>query len=146
MPEIDPRKIVAGSDLILDASGKWPNFHDAEIIDLHFWQGDVRPDQDIYIGPEITVTLKLCALQFPIVAVLKFENCSNISMPAFGEQNPIMDLEFGMEDRGRMKDGTPLTPHILVHFLPAYRFALSLKCFQVSVLSADPAPTTDSTE
>lgn len=140
MEEIDPRMVVAGSDLILDHAGAWPNFHDAEIIDLHFWQGDVRPEQDVYVGPQITATLKLCALQFPIVTVLKFENCDAIRMPEFSGQNPIMDLQFGMEERGTMNDGTPLTPYILVHFLPAFGFELSFKCFQVSVLSARPAP------
>jgi hypothetical protein len=137
---LDPRPLVAGSDLIVDADGQWPNFHDAEISDLHMWCGDVRPEDDIFIGPQITVTLTLCALQTPIVAVLRFDDCEAISLPVFGSQNPIMDLHFGREDRGFLRDGTPMTPYILVHFLPALGFELAFKCFQATILSADIVP------
>jgi hypothetical protein len=34
---------LVGSQKLISVHGKWPNFHDAEIIDLHFWRGQMKP-------------------------------------------------------------------------------------------------------
>ena len=62
MTEFDPLQHVIDSHLILDR-GEWPNFHDAEVHHLHIWRGDVRPDEDVWIGPLIEATFELCALK-----------------------------------------------------------------------------------
>jgi hypothetical protein len=133
MNETDPKLLVTGSELILDEQGGWPNFHDAEINDFKIWHGDIRPEDSVYIGPRITIQLELCALKNPFCVLFKFEDCENIKMSGFNNQNPIMDLVFDFEERGNLKDGTPMTPYITVHFLPVWEFELSFKCFRVSV-------------
>lgn len=137
MDKVDPKTIVAGNEKILDDNGEWPNFHDAEVLDLHIWRGDMRPDDNVYIGPQITIKLDLIALEKPFVVVLRFDDCSSIVMPDFNHENPIMDLEFGIEERGTFKSGKPLPPYILVHFLPAFGFELSFKCFKASVIGIE---------
>ena len=131
MSETDPRLLVTGSDSILDEHDNWPNFHDAEINDLYIWRGDIRPQEDVYIGPQITIEMRLCALEKPFNVRLRFEDCVNINMSGFSSQNPIMDLTFAIEARGNLRDGTPMTPYIVVHFLPVWEFELSFKCFRV---------------
>ena len=133
MNETDPKLLVTGSEWILDEQGDWLNFHDAEINDFKIWRGDIRPEDGVYIGPQITIQMELCALENPIAVVFRFEDCENVRMSGFNNQNPIMDLVFRIEERGNLKDGTPMTPYINVHFLPAWKFELSFKCFGVSV-------------
>ncbi len=50
MKDFDPIKDIKNSQLIPD-NGNWPNFHDAQVDNLNIWQGDVRPDENIWIGP-----------------------------------------------------------------------------------------------
>jgi hypothetical protein len=85
MNEIDPRSVVENHEAILTEDGEWPNFHDAEIIDLYLWRGDVQPEKDSYVFPQITVQLELCALQFPFKATLKFIDCSFVNLSGFNQ-------------------------------------------------------------
>jgi len=133
MNETDPKLLVTGSELILDGQDSWPNFHDAEINDFKIWRGDIRPEDGVYIGPQITIQMELCALKNPFAVLFRFEDCENIKMLGFSNQNPIMDLVFGIEERGNLKNGSPMTPYINIHFLPVWEFELSFKCFRVSV-------------
>jgi len=133
MNETDPKLLVTGSELILDEQGGWPNFHDAEINDFKIWRGDIRPEDGVYIGPQITIEMELCALKDPFSVLFRFEDCENIKMSGFSSQNPIMDLVFGVEERGNLRDGSPMTPYIIVHFQPAWEFELSFKCFRALI-------------
>ena len=111
MLEFDPRQDVENSQLILD-DGEWPNFHDAELHNLNIWRGDVRPDDDLWIGPVIEASFELCALQFPYMVTLKFHDCDAIRLAEFNHQNALYDLTFKYQARGNYTDGKPL-PHVL---------------------------------
>ena len=137
MNEIDPRTVVRNHEAILDKNGDWPNFHDAEIIDLYLWRGDVQPEKEQYVFPQITVQMELCALQYPFKVTFKFIDCSSIVLPGFNHQNPIMDLKFGIEERGKMTNGEPMTPYIVVEFVEIWEFGLSFKCFGVEVIKVE---------
>ena len=65
MKEFNPKEDVEDAKLILD-NGEWSNFHDAEVHNLNIWRGDVRPDDNVWIGPVIQVSFELCALEKPI--------------------------------------------------------------------------------
>lgn len=134
MKTFDPLLHVDNSQLLLDG-GAWPNFHDAEIHQLNIWRGDVRPADDVWIGPVIEVSFELCALQFPYIAVLKFHDCEAISMQQFNHQNAVFDLVFEFEDRGSNNQGEPLTPYISVCFEEAFGAALAFKCFRVEAVA-----------
>ena len=129
----DPRKHVIDSHLILD-HGEWPNFHDAEIRHLQIWRGDVRPEENVWIGPAIEATFELCALETPYLVVVKFHDCEEIRLGDFNRQNAVYDLTFEIEPRGNLKNGEPLTPYICVTFEEAFGRALSFKCFRVQAL------------
>lgn len=129
----DPISQVQHSHLILD-NGEWPNFHDAEVHSLNIWRGDVRPEDNVWIGPVIEVEFELCALREPYVVVLKFHDCDDIRLQEFNHQNALYDLTFKLLSRGKMKDGTPLQPYISVNFEQAFGVALSFTCFRVEVV------------
>jgi hypothetical protein len=50
MKTFDPIEDVENCQQILDY-GKWPNFHDAKVHNLRIWRGDVRPEDNVWIGP-----------------------------------------------------------------------------------------------
>ncbi len=133
MKEFKPIEDVEDPQLILD-NGEWPNFHDAEVHNLNIWRGDVRPDDNVWIGPVIQVSFELCALEKPYIVVLKFHDCDSIKMEEFNHQNAVYDLTFNYETRGTLTNGKPLTPYISVRFEQAFGLALSFKCFRVQAV------------
>ncbi len=133
MKEFDPIVDVEDSQLILD-NGEWLNFHDAEVHNLNIWRGDVRPDDNVWIGPVIEASFELCALRKPYIVVLKFHDCDSLRMEEFNHQNAVYDLTFKFESRGTYPNGKPLPPHISVRFEQAFGVALSFKCFRVQAI------------
>ena len=133
MKEFDPIKDVDSSQLILD-HGQWSNFHDAEVHDLKLWRGDVRPDDDVWIGPVIEASFELCALRITYTVVLKFHDCDSIRLEGFNHKNAVFDLTFKFEARGTLTNGEPMTPYISVGFEQAFGAALSFKCFKVQAI------------
>jgi len=129
----DPLQSVIDSYVILDR-GEWPNFHDAEVHYLHIWRGDVRPEANVWIGPVIEASFKLCALKNPYLVVLKFFDCEAIRLEEFNHQNALFDLTFTLEPRGQLNNGDPLTPFICVAFEEAFGAVLSFKCFRVQAV------------
>jgi hypothetical protein len=133
MNQFDPLVDVEDSRLILDR-GMWPNFHDAEVHTLNIWRGDVRPDDNVWIGPVIEASFELCALQNPYIAFLKFHDCNTISLQEFNHQNAVYDLTFKFEARGTYNDGRPLPPYVSVMFEQAFGLALAFRCLRVQVM------------
>ena len=134
MKEFDPIEDVENSALILD-QGKWPNFHDADVHNLSIWRGDMRPDDNVWIGPAIEVRFELCALEKPYIAVLKFHDCNSIRMEEFSHQNTVYDLSLTYVARGiNTTNGKPLPPHISVSFEQAFNAALRFTCFRVQAI------------
>ena len=135
METFDPTRHIEGSERILEADGSWPNFHDAEVYVLNFWRGDMRPDDNIWVGVVIEATLELAALEKPFIVGLKFHDCNAIEMSNFNHENMIYELEFSFEERGFYTDGvTPLPPYIYVKFVQSFGVSLSFKCFRVEVV------------
>jgi hypothetical protein len=97
----------------------------------------VRPEDDVWIGPVIEITLELCALKNPYMVILKFHNCESIRLEDFNHQNALYDLRFNFEERGTMTNGEPLTPYIAVNFEHAFGAALSFKCFRVQAINCN---------
>jgi Immunity protein 50 len=50
-PRADIDSLIVGSEKLTKIFGYWPSFHDAEVLDFHFWRGEVNPDQGIYDFP-----------------------------------------------------------------------------------------------
>ena len=133
MEDFDPVSDIIGSGLILD-QGAWPNFHDAEVHELKIWRGDVRPNDNVWIGPVIEASFELCAIKDPYIVVLRFHDCESIELKSFTHQNAVYDLRFWIEQRGHLRDGKPLSPYVCVSFEEAFGVRLSFKCMRVEVL------------
>jgi len=139
MPAFNPVTEIENSQLILD-QGEWPNFHDAEVHNLQIWRGDVRPEDDVWVGPQLEMTLELCALPKPFLVTLKFYDCEGIGLTGFNHQNALYDLSFCYQGRGKLNSGEPMTPFICVNFEQAFGAALSFRCFRIKVVSKRDLP------
>lgn len=133
MKKFNPIQDIEDSHLVLD-QGDWPNFHDAEVHNLNIWRGDVRPNDNVWIGPVIEASFELCALKKPYIAVLKFHDCESIRMGEFNHQNALHELTLNFEARGNLTNGKPMSPYIIVNFEEAFGVALSFKCFKVQAI------------
>ena len=133
MSEFNPLEIVENSELIA-VDGRWPNFHDAEVHYFNYWKGDMRPDEDVWEGPDIVLDLELCALECPFFVKLRFLSCSAVKMSADNPDNMMADLEMEYEERGFFSSGEPLPPYIVVKLKESFGFHLEFKCFGVEVL------------
>ena len=133
MKEFNPINDVEDSEFVLD-KGRWPNFHDAEVHNLSIWRGDVRPDDNVWIGPVIELTIELCALKNPYMVILKLHDCEAIKLEDFNHQNAVYDLSSKFEERGILTNGGPLAPYISVSFERAFGTSLSFKCFRVQAI------------
>ena len=133
MNKFNPLKQVENCELILDGK-EWPNFHDAEIHALNIRRGDVRPDQNVWIGPIVEITFELCALRNPYIVTLKFHDCEQIQMKDFNRQSALYDLNLTFEGRGALNNGEPMTPYIVVRFEQAFDAELSFKCFKIEAI------------
>ena len=132
------QQYIQNYELLLDG-GKWPNFHDAEILSLNFcthvYESDGKGHLTLSVGPSLVVTLELVALENPYVVTLKFNDCSEIMVQGLSHQCFINDLLFDIEERGFFRGGEPLPPYVIVNFETLGCFSLAFKCFSVEVLS-----------
>lgn len=142
MKPFDPVADIENASVILDA-GEWPNFHDAIVYSLNFWRGDMRPDEEVWVGPVIDASFELDALEHPYVVDLRFHDCDRIRMTRFDHNNDIYMLSFSFEPRGFFADGvTPLPPDVSVRFESgrSEEPVLSFRCVRVEAVGRRPVP------
>jgi hypothetical protein len=136
---------ISGSENLTGIFGYWPSFHDAEIIDLHFWRGDVDPAKEKLVFPVLTVTFHLWELTSEVDSkghlvlrhhtrcALRFHDVSDFSMEGFNQQNAIFGLSI---EQGESIDGQP--PLFSIIFEPAMGMGARFRCFRIEVLTAIP--------
>lgn len=143
MPAIE--SLIHGSEKLTNIFGCWPSFHDAEVLELHFWRGDVDPDRDSYVFPVLTVKIHLweltkerdpqglLILRHHTLTTLRFHNVDAFKMDGFNHQNAIYALSMERQERS---DGP--SPFFAVQFQPAFGVGASFRSMDVEVLDAIP--------
>jgi hypothetical protein len=142
MTNIETR--IEGSEKLVDIFGYWPSFHDAEVIELNFWRGDVNPEEGRYIFPVLTVKLHLWEITDDVdgrgylgrrnhtLATVRFHDVYKFMMEGFNHQNAIFGLDISQEERS---EGP--SPVFAVIFRPvALGVDASLTCMHIEVLDA----------
>ena len=136
---------IDGSEKLLRIFGYWPSFHDAEVIDLHLWRGDVDPDRARYVFPVLTLKFHLWELTSEVdskgylilghhtLTTLRFHHVDRIEMNGFNHQNQIVGLS--IMRRGRA-DGP--SPFFAVQLEPGFGISASFECLSLEVVDATP--------
>jgi hypothetical protein len=133
--------LIEGSKKLTDIFGYWPSFHDAEVIELHFWRGAVEPDEERYVFPVLRVILHVweltkdakgfLVLRNHTLATLRFHDVNEFRMEGFNHQNAILELSIIRQERS---EGP--SPVFAVHFDPAHGMGASFICSRVEVVDA----------
>jgi len=141
-----PAAIVEHSERLTRIFGEWPSFHDAEVIELHLWRGDVDPDRERWIFPVLTVKLHvheltdqtdangyLITLHHTLVTLRFHDVEENVEIGGFNHQNAIYELIITRETR----DSGP-SPYLQVEFVQSFGVGARFRCRRVEVLAATP--------
>ena len=132
---------IVGSQKLTDIFGQWPSFHDAEIMELRLWRGDVRPGDwdDRNVFPVVTAKFHVF-IENPsshhTLTTLRFEDVDDFRMEGFNHQNAILELSIHIHPRGTFGDGQDLPPYLVVQFKPAFGMGASFRCFRIEVVDA----------
>ena len=139
----DPATFVEASKRLTHIFGRWPSFHDAEVIAVDLWRGDICPERNSWVGPVLTAKIQVLeATQVgaqhagdDILATLRFHDVYNLQLLDFNHQNAIIELSLTREfpDGGR-------PPFCRVCFEQAFGIAASFCCSRVEVAAAEPFP------
>lgn len=137
---------INGSEKLTGIFGYWPSFHDAEVIDLHLWRGNVDPQQDSYAFPVLALTLHCWEMTHEVDAkgyfvlrhhtrtTLQFSGVSeDIQIRGFNHQNAIFGLAVTRLER---TDGP--TPYFSVVVEQSFGIGAEFTCMGIEVVFATP--------
>jgi hypothetical protein len=141
--------LIQNSEKLTTFFGVWPSFHDAEVIELNFWRGDVKPGDwdDRNVFPVLTVKIRILeATQGAathsgndVLATLRFHDVDDFKMEQFNHMNDIVELSIGVQERGEFTNGKKLPRYLVVRFEPGSGVKMSFRCFRIEVLDAERA-------
>lgn len=132
---------ITGSEKLTRLYGCWPSFHDAEVVELHFWRGRMKPGDwdDSNVPPVLTAKIHVF-IERPTsqhtLATLRFEDVDDLKMDGFNHQNAILGLPIALQERGKYESGGRLPPYLVVEFQSAFGMGASFRCFRIEVIDA----------
>jgi hypothetical protein len=134
---------IEGSQKLTSIFGRWPSFHDAEILELHFLRGYVQPEKCIYNFPLLTLKIHLWdltrevdgdgffVLRNHILTTLKFTDVAEFQMEGFNDQNAMLSLSVNRHERSESP-----SPFFMVNIAPAFGMGASFECTGIEVVDA----------
>ena len=146
MPSIE--SFIQASQKLTAIFGYWPDFHDAEITEVHLDRGGSQPFQKRQ--PVLTVKLHtwqgtkevdkhgFYVRRHHTLATLRFHDVDEFSMEGFNQQNVISELLIEQQER---TDGP--SPFFAVKFWPSYGMGAVFRCVRVEVVDAIPCMETE---
>jgi hypothetical protein len=128
-PRADPGVVVGNLDTVVQRFGRWPSFHDAEIVRI------VLDREGVVLDLQIKVALTLAEadtagyfkLEKPTLVTLRFAGVDELEIGDFNQQNVIGDLAFDTA-------GT----RIKVTIWPTFGLGGSLSCERIEVIEVVP--------
>ena len=111
---------ISGSQKLTAIFGRWPSFHDAEVIEFHLWRGDIKAGEwdDSNVFPVITVKFHIF-IESPdsqhTLATLRFKEVDDVRIEGFNHQNAIMGLSISIQERGKFEGGEDLPPYLVLN-------------------------------
>jgi hypothetical protein len=148
MEKLQPETFIASSERLTRLFGYWPTFHDAEILEISLWRGELKPDDDLYVFPTLTVRIHLWELtdqtdddgslkqQKHTLVVLKFYNIEAVTVRDFNYLNTIEELRFSIGATEPAKSSNIKQTPVLVEFVESFGVSARFTCVGVEVVSA----------
>ena len=137
----DISTLIENSEKLTGLFGYWPTFHDAEILELHLWRGDVDPGAKRYIFPVLMMKMHtweltnevnekgFYVLRHHTLVSLRFHDVSELRMEGFNQQNAIFGLSI------EHKEGA-FPSLFVIKMEPAFGVGAEFTCSRVEVVDA----------
>jgi len=128
---------VEGHEKLTEVFGRWPSFHDAEVLSFGF--------ERVTTGFSVVTTIFVFESSNELTAeghfrriretraTFRFHDCEDVTCAEFNHQNVISGLEITRDEVSN-----PRHP-ILVVFRPIYGLHGTLRCCRIELVSAIPA-------
>lgn len=139
--------VVEKAESLSSFYGAWPNFHDAEVLDLHLWRGRVYPGDwdDRNIFPVLTAKFLILAATQPgaggadknVIVTLRFHDVDAIQIRDFNHNNSIVGLRVSKQTRGHFTTGEPLPPSLVIAVEQGFGLTASFSCSRIEVVNAE---------
>ena len=131
---------IAGADQLVAVFGRWPSFHDAEVVWVRLDRGtpgDGVPSLEALVHTS-EMTSEVGAggyyvLRHHVLVHLRFGAVTEARLDGFNEQNVLTALN--LTDRG---EGQPESSRFEVSFDPAFGLGASFQCDAIEVVSVAP--------
>lgn len=130
---------------LTDIFGRWPSFHDAEVVEFHLGCSGKDLDDSLDALPVLTVKIRVWEMTNEVDArgfyvcrhhtlvTLRFHGVDELAMEGFNHQNVLFDLLIEPHEHC---DGS--SADFMVEFNPSFGMSASFKCSGVEVLDAQP--------
>jgi hypothetical protein len=101
---------IEGIEKLTCIFGRWPSFHDAEVVALHLWRGDSMTERTHPRFPVLTTEIHLWELTNEIDArgyyvlrnhtltTIRFHDVLNLEIKGFSNQNVIFGLSIESQE------------------------------------------------
>jgi hypothetical protein len=139
--------LVENAATLTSFYGAWPNFHDAEVIELHLWRGYLYPGDwdDRNVFPVLTAKILVLEAMQPastgadkdVLVTLRFHDADAIRLQDFNHNNSIVGLSVSKQPRGYFTHGEPLPPSLLVTIAQGFGLGGSFSCSRIEVVNAE---------
>ena len=131
---------IKNSDLLTDIFGRWPSFHDAEVISIELFRAPKGTNEPslrakIYVfeaTPEVDVRGFYILKNHEVVTIL-FSGIDNSSIAGFNQQNVLSDLVI-VDISSRQLDQLKFE----VHFPSLFGVEAEFKCRAIEIESVEP--------
>jgi hypothetical protein len=131
-----PDPILGAEKLTAHYDGRWPTFHDAEIIELrldrgNFMAGMSNPD---LMAAHLILTVQTCEEApgtRPALVTLRFDGVEDLELSGFNYQNAIYGLVIGLS-KGETGEGDGFC----VRIDPAFGLGATFHCAGIEVVEA----------
>ena len=144
MADLDPTQVVKGHEKLTEIFGRWPSFHDAEVLGIRL----DRRGSDEWEGPVVFVSVhvfegyredehsKEVKWRKHTVVTFRFSRVVDISLLDFNQQNAIWNLTFET-GQPEYEASTWVGPAYRVTFQPCFGVSFSFVCGSAEVDSVE---------
>ena len=126
---------ITDSDILIKAHGRWPTFHDAEVIDIHLQRGEAI---DPCSWPHLTARVHVFQEQpdsQPVCVTIRFDLIHDLSLTGFDHQNSLYGIRIDRD-----------VSEFAVLFDSAQGLGASFRCGSITIVDVDASEATKPVE
>jgi hypothetical protein len=144
MEFLNPTDVVKGHGSLTEIFGRWPSFHDSEVINVRLerrgrdqWEGPVAyVSVHVFEGYRDAERSTEVKWRNHTIVTFRFAPVVDISLGGLNQQNAIQDLTFETE-RPENRHVTWVGPAYRVNFQPSFGLGISFVCRSVELDKVD---------